>query len=302
MKIINHPTFYIECHCTYPPFKNGLYLEEYFFRSMQQNGLEKDKNGRRYIPAFWTNFQINPVFRNQNVQLEMYQALNRFIRENPCKAGYFTVVQHDDGPSFPLPPNTLIYSGGGTGHIPIALMYEDISQTLVSKCKERNLGFHDKTILCSFIGNDTHVVRKKMTEILSGKPGFDIQTKTEWAEVVAKEKQNHFIETTLKSKFALAPRGYGRTSFRFYEILQLGTIPIYIWDDIEFLPYKECIDYSKFCISIHVDEIDTLESRLLAIDETKYIEMGREYERISNVFSLEFMCYYIQYNPNPISL
>jgi hypothetical protein len=29
----------------------------------------------------------------------------------------------------------------------------------------------------------------------------------------------------------LAPRGSGRTSFRLYEALQLGLIPVYIWDE-----------------------------------------------------------------------
>ena len=35
----------------------------------------------------------------------------------------------------------------------------------------------------------------------------------------------------LDSKFALAPRGFGRSSFRFFEIFKLGTIPIYVWND-----------------------------------------------------------------------
>ena len=35
----------------------------------------------------------------------------------------------------------------------------------------------------------------------------------------------------------MAPRGYGRTSYRLAEIIQLGRIPVYIFDDFEWLPY-----------------------------------------------------------------
>jgi hypothetical protein len=53
-----------------------------------------------------------------------------------------------------------------------------------------------------------------------------------WTPDVNVNLQLVFINTTLESKFALAPRGYGRGSFRFFECFQLGTIPIYIWNDI----------------------------------------------------------------------
>ena len=45
---------------------------------------------------------------------------------------------------------------------------------------------------------------------------------------------------------------------RFYEI---SNIPIYVWDDIEWLPYKtnRC---NKFCISINIKDIDKLEDIL----------------------------------------
>jgi len=41
------------------------------------------------------------------------------------------------------------------------------------------------------------------------------------------------------SKFALCPRGYGKTSFRIQEALQYGAIPVYISD--EYLCRRSCI-------------------------------------------------------------
>jgi hypothetical protein len=50
-----------------------------------------------------------------------------------------------------LPENTIIY-GECSGDIPIPLIYQDVHNRLVSYPKK---GFHEKTILCSFVGNIT---------------------------------------------------------------------------------------------------------------------------------------------------
>lgn len=290
MNRIKNDTFYMECDFAYPPFKNGKYMEEYFLEYMQENNLTTDKHGRHYIPALWTNFQVHRGFNHPQLRQQMQMALVQYVQDNPSPAGYFVVVQHDDGCFLQLPHNTLIYSGGGNGNVMLPLIYQDLLHTLV---RTPRLKFQEKTILCSFVGNDTHFVRTKMTEILGDRPGFQIGTKKEWTTHVPQEKQTDFVETTRRSRFALAPRGYGRSSFRFYEVLELGTVPIYVWDDMEWLAYKEVVDYSKFSISIHVSQLAGLEARLLAIDENAYEEMLSEYEKIQSVFGLDFMCRYI---------
>jgi hypothetical protein len=105
--------------------------------------------------------------------------------------------------------------------------------------------------------------------------------------------QQLFIDQTINSKFALAPRGYGRSSFRFFEIFKLGAIPVYIWDDNEWLPYKDIIDYDKICVTIHECELDILDEILLNINEKKYNNMLAEYSKIKHLFELEEMCRYI---------
>lgn len=43
-----------------------------------------------------------------------------------------------------------------------------------------------------------------------------------------------------KAALVLAPRGFGPTSYRLYEALQAGSVPVYVWGDgVEWLPYRK---------------------------------------------------------------
>jgi hypothetical protein len=297
LDLIKNNLFYVSNSVTYPPFKNGYYLEEYFFEYMRNNKLEENAKGRRYIPALWTNFQIEDWFKSKKD--EMQSSLDEYIKENPSEHGYFTVVQYDDGPLLRLPEDTVVY-GACSGTIPLPLIYEDRNNTLVSV--PNRLEYKDKELLCSFVGTITHNVRGHCLNILSNKKGFEMYVRNGWSTDVNEDLQKIFIENTIRSKFALAPRGYGRSSFRFFEIFQLGSVPVYIWDDIEWLPYKDKIDYKKICISIHISEICHLESILNSITEEQYNGMVKEYDRIKRMFGLEEMCKYVAPPPIKISL
>jgi len=283
--MINNSFFYCPNKDNYPPFKNGFYLEEYFLNKIRN---EEPTLKRKYIPALWTNFQIEYWF--QDKKHEIQQSLNEWLQNNPSENGYFTIAQYDDGPLLQLPHNTIVY-GACSGDIPIPLIYQDVNNTLESFPKK---SFQEKSILCSFIGNITsnHVqpnVRQIMFDTFSNNSNFKMINSGGWTPSVNQDLQQIFVHTTVDSKFALAPRGYGRGSFRFFECFQLGTIPIYIWNDIEWLPFKDVIDYKKLCISIHISEINNLESMLQSVTEEDYNNKMEYYHSIKYLFQLEGM-------------
>ena len=283
--MLNNSLFNCPNKDTYPPFKNGLYLEEYFFQKMQ---IERPALQRKYIPVKWTNFQIEGWFQSR--KHDMQQLLDEWVRNNPSQNGYFTVVQHDDGPLLNLPTNTLIY-GACSGNIPIPLIYQDVNNTLVNIPKKT---FAEKNILCSFVGNITgsHVqpnVREVMKHTLEKNPKFLFYNSGGWTPSVNADLQRKFVNITIASKFALAPRGYGRGSFRFFECFQLGSIPIYLWNDIEWLPFKNVIDYNKLCISMHISKINELQGVLESITQEQYNSMFAYYETVKHLFELEGM-------------
>ena len=60
---------------------------------------------------------------------------------------------------------------------------------------------------------------------------------------------NDWLQFIHKSKFNLAPRGYGRTSYRLAEIIQVGRIPVYMYDDYPWLPYQGTnLDFSNLML------------------------------------------------------
>ena len=267
----------------YPPFKNGFYIEEYFLDKYKS---QSPKTKRTYIPFPWTNFQIEYWFPSKKT--EMQDQLNKWIESNHNDNGYFTIVQYDDGCLLDLPTNTIVY-GCCSGNIPIPLIYEDRNGNLLSKKIDKT--FEQKQILCSFVGALTHSLRHSMIDSLKNDSDFVFVSDSMWTPNVSIDKQNKFVEITCNSKFVLCPRGYGRNSFRFYEVLNLGCIPIYVWDDIEWLPYE--INYEKFCISINIKDLHKLKEILSKIDSIEYNEMILEYNKIKYLFTLDGVYDYI---------
>jgi hypothetical protein len=229
----------------------------------------------------------------------MQQSLNEWVNKNPSTNGYFTIVQHANGQRLKLPENTIVY-GGSTGDFPLPLIYEDKNNTLLNLKKKK---FKEKLILCSFVGNITSNnlkpdVRKIMFEKFQNNESFFMINSGGWTNQVNDLLQTMFINATINAKFALAPRGYGRSSFRFFECFLLGTIPIYIWNDQNWLPFQDVIEYDKLCIVIHISEIDQLEKILKNIDEIKYSNMWKYYDEIKHLFELEGMTKQIINNIN----
>jgi hypothetical protein len=269
----------------YPPFKNGRYMEEFFYDYILSHKDEIESE-YVYIPVFWTNIQIHPNFQRMKENYNIL--LKRAYSLMPENTKYFTIVQADLGVELLLPKDTLVF-GACHGDIPLPLIYEDNTNKLISI--ERNL---NKTHLASFVGTyNTHPLRNKMFLLLNKNPNFKFEVRGTWTNNIPENLANIFIETTIDSKFCLAPRGNGRSSFRYFEAILLDTIPVYFWDDIEWLPYKDILDYSKFSVSINDRDISRTGDILKSISNEKYLNMIEELKSVRHYFTLEGMSEYI---------
>jgi hypothetical protein len=172
------------------------------------------------------------------------------------------------------------------------LIYEDSGERLLTAPRRDIQG---RDVLASFVGTvGTHPVREAMRKALEGRNGVYFHSRGTWSPSVPEDDAGRFVEITSRSRFCLAPRGYGRSSFRFFEAMLLDVIPVYVWDDVEWLPYKEEIAYDRFCVSIHVSELPGLYDRLAGIQEKEYEAMLEEIRRVRSWFGLEGMCQWVR--------
>ena len=92
---------------------------------------------------------------------------------------------------------------------------------------------------------------------------------TEFTEL----ESNNFKSIISTSYFSICPRGYGPTSFRLYESLALGSIPIYVSDEF-ILPFNEIIDWNNMAVLIKPNEVKKIPKIIKSIlDTEKYNEM-----------------------------
>ena len=269
---------------SYPPYHQGEYLEEYFFKYYLKKLEEFKKIKHQYLPIFWTDIYLySPSLLN-----DLQEDLNSLDPDSY----YFTVSQHDDAPYQNLPKNTLNFSAGGNieNIIPIPLICSPIL----------NMEIKEKDIFCSFVGSITapapkwgkisYNLRIQMLENLVNNKDYILKPKN-WGPNVEKKRQDLFLDLTSRSKFTLCPRGYGATSFRLYEAIQLKSVPVYIYYEKPHLPFSKKIDWEKIAVLIDSKNMNTIDQKLKSISDEKYNEMISYGQEIYlKYFTLEGMC------------
>lgn len=129
----------------------------------------------------------------------------------------------------------------------------------------------EKQWLASFVGNiGTSGWRTEMQEALAGRDDCLVEH--------AQEGTDYFVDTLLKSHVALAPRGFRGQSFRFYEAMDLGVVPLLI-GDMDTRPFKNWIPWDD--ISLYLPSGVDLGKELDWLDPNELLKMG---ERASAIY------------------
>jgi len=257
----------------FPPLLTGDLIEKYFDTYIS---FKNPKLNRRYINVGWTNLYCNSQFKKVPYRQDILQLI---LDKLPRDGKYFTICQYAGKIREKLPPDTLVY-GGSEGDYPLPLIYEN--EEFFSGVKRKT--WSEKKIFCSFVGQHTHNVRRQVKKYIEKYPDYYY---FEHPSGSCDYNVEEFISNTLNSKFVLAPRGFGRSSFRFFECLKLGSIPIYIWDDKCWLPFQDVIDYNKLCINIRINELPRLDIILRSITEEYYNEMIEYGKQMTHKFTFE---------------
>tara|TARA_B100001057_G_C22765154_1_gene917365 strand:- start:47 stop:922 length:876 start_codon:yes stop_codon:yes gene_type:complete len=269
----------------YPPRNKSKNFEAYFYDYFKDNKFDTDYI---YIPVQWTNYLIS---KNYGKNIE---ELKKFIHNNlEANKKYFTIVQYAGGPLVTM-PNTLIFSMGGTFNtknhktskvIPLPLIYDGIIE-------KRN---NKKNYLASYIGRPTHDIRLKVEKKLNSIDNFFIKNLDSMDSTIGNRNLNLFTDMINQSHFSICPRGFGPTSFRLYESIKAGTIPIYITDKF-FLPFKEFLDWQEFSVLLKPRKISSIPKIVDRIINSGDIDqMNTNLKDISRkYFNFQYMSEYIK--------
>ena len=169
----------------------------------------------------------------------------------------FTICQYDDGPLADLGKSIQFLSSrkNEIGY-DIPLLSSHLSIPWFTPKKK---------YLASFVGRlDTHPVRNQMKSILENNPDILIKNKSSGTR--------SYIRSILSSYISLSPRGYGGSSFRAFESMQLGVVPLLL-GDIDTRPFKNYINWDDF--SMYTNNPLELPSILKSVDKNTLVEMGR---------------------------
>jgi hypothetical protein len=94
-----------------------------------------------------------------------------------------------------------------------------------------------------------------------------------------KQGREEYVDTMLNSDFPLVMKGDGNYSYRFYEALSLGRVPVFINTDCV-LPLADRLNYDEFVLSVNHKDICHLDTIIRdfydSLDEESFVAMQKK--------------------------
>lgn len=205
-----------------------------------------------YLPIYWTRWHLQHDYGRLGLDLLQNKVNNIIIDSDKT----FTICQYDDGPKVNL-GNSIEFLASRKG---------SVGMDIPLLCNPHHSGFNlRRPFLASFVGRlNTHPIRMEMKESLANHNDIYISED----DLSPKEYANLIT----KSYVALAPRGYGGSSFRFFEAMQLGVAPA-LFGEVDTRPFKQFINWDDF--SFYSKYPQEFLEQLLGISRSELKKMGK---------------------------
>lgn len=249
----------------------GMWIESSYYEYwVKMNEVTEEYT---YLPVFWTDVYAHNTDR---------AALEGYLETLDKTRRYYTVLQNSHGFMVAIPEglNLDVFSAGThklpdeVHTIPIPLLKDVLP--LVEDPPTIDVVFAG----CLAGASDKGGLRTEMYMKLADCPGFSFYEGPMWRQRMSQGKYN------------LCPSGFGPTSFRLYETLQLGRVPIYIHADPEpFLPFREFVPWHVICICVPRSSIEDIPALIQKFDYTRAVE---EIKKARRFFTYEYVCLYIE--------
>ena len=203
--------------------------------------------GWDYLPLYWNRLYINWNWGQDGLD-DIQSEIDRLVSHNRPT---FTICEYDlqaMQPFFDLHGMVVCTASRQEDGVP----GQTVDIPLL--CSE-HAGFPEpnpaRNWLASFAGNLwTHSPRPEMWEALKHRADVHMEH-----VAAADAGEDHFVEMVRDSYVALCPRAHGGQTMRFYEAMQLGTVPLHIGTP-DTRPFKRWIDWDA--VSFYVADAKDL--------------------------------------------
>jgi hypothetical protein len=223
-----------------------------------------------YIPIFipWTDIWVKNKWKYPK---DLVSAMEDLLREDVM---YITVNQNADGfvgrcdefLDLQSKFHITVLSAGGYGHVPIPLLKQP-------EMAREKIPLNERQHLISYVGSKNNAPEHMRIRMIAQENHYYYYGK-EWRDVMA------------QSKFSLCPRGFGRTSYHVMEALQMGLIPIHVYQDQPWLPYGNLMKNISY--SVTIEELPDLISELSKMPDSEIAIMEDKIEKLrDDYFSFE---------------
>lgn len=180
---------------------------------------------------------FNKDARSIKALLELFHGLRHDV--------IYVIVSEDDTGMGVLPPeddcvtrNILLLSAGGWGNVALPLIMgvtqpDDYGGAPPPPPDTRN-DVYSRSILTSFTGNIVTSVGGARSATVAALRASGLIKDEQFRHFYGSPQWKAVAHNTVLS---LAPRGFGRSSFRSSELVQMGLPQLYVYDDVPWLPY-----------------------------------------------------------------
>lgn len=152
-----------------------------------------------------------------------------------------------------------------------------------------------KDILYSFVGYDSHLLRKKLFSFARKKKHLSdivIKERSGWGlHHVGDELGLEYKNVISRSRFGLCPRGASLNTIRLFELMGAGAIPVVLADAL-YLPPG--IDWDKCLIYVKEAQVDKVDAVIRSISLEREQAMRQECLRAYQIF-IDDPAYFIRY-------
>lgn len=215
-----------------------------------------------YAPVFWNRwYWQNPEERHISIVLHDYLWT---LRDYTRKFRVFTVAEYGvigEHPELDFGDIT-VFSASRRGDTP------EIDIPLLLYPHKLRVGI-EKRYLASFAGNYINdAVRWNTWDALKDRGGIRFAEGLNIRDYTLLMQESYIV---------LAPRGVGVQSFRFYEAMQAGAVPLLI-SDVDSRPFKKWIDWDA--CSLYRETHEGLYEFMTSIPLQELADMGKEAQRI----------------------